>query len=63
MSEIRVMPEEYVATPDGPVVVPWDLIAERHVELLGDFNHFMRGQTCIAEGCFADDYERWLRTL
>lgn len=42
--------------------IKWDDIKNKLTpEQHDNFRQFMTGQTCIAEGCYVCDFERWVR--
>jgi len=53
-----------VKKDDGFLYVPWQNIEEvMSEEMLTKFHECMYGQTCIANGAFLGDVERFLRGL
>ncbi len=48
-------------TEDGVSVIAWDELRKKlGAKEFDQFKRWMRGQTCIAEGAFVDDVERFL---
>lgn len=60
---MRVPESEYIEVEGVGRVVPWKAMERHHTDFeKKDFGEWFMG-SCVPEGCFVYDYERWLRQL